>query len=134
NYISANYTHALRYVLGRGVNVIAQLVAHGTKETQHPFSLSCNTDLTLDLLALRREGRVNFLFAGEINSELPFMGGDAAIAADEFDALLESPVTNFPLFAPPREPISLADYAAALHAASIVPDGGTLQIGIGSLG
>ena len=27
NYISANYTHALRYVLDRGVNVVAQLVA-----------------------------------------------------------------------------------------------------------
>ena len=30
--------------------------------------------------------------------------------------------------------MALADYAAGLHAASIVPDGGTLQIGIGSLG
>ena len=48
--------------------------------------------------------------------------------------LLDSPATDFPLFAPPREPVSLADYAAGLHAASIVPDGGTLQIGIGSLG
>ena len=27
SYISANYTHALRYVLDRGVNVVAQLVA-----------------------------------------------------------------------------------------------------------
>ena len=48
--------------------------------------------------------------------------------------LLDSPATDFPLFAPPREPVSLADYAAGLHAASLVPDGGTLQIGIGSLG
>src|SRR5262249_47460459 len=27
NYISANYTHALRYLLAKGVNVVAQLVA-----------------------------------------------------------------------------------------------------------
>jgi acyl-CoA hydrolase len=134
NYISANYTHALRYVLDRGVNVIAQLVAHHPGETPHPFSLSCNPDLTLDLLALRREGRVNFLFAGETNSELPFMGGDAAVGAEEFDMLLNDPALDFPLFAPPREPIALSDYAAGLHAATIVPDGGTLQIGIGSLG
>ena len=53
---------------------------------------------------------------------------------EEFDLLLDSPATDFPLFAPPREPVSLADYAAGLHAASIVPDGGTLQIGIGSMG
>ncbi|MGZ5861294.1 MAG: acetyl-CoA hydrolase/transferase C-terminal domain-containing protein [Croceibacterium sp.] len=134
NYISVNYTHALGAVLDRGVNVIAQLVAHRGDEAPHPFSLSCNPDLTLDLLALRRQGRVNFLFAGQVNSELPFMGHDAAIAAEELDLLLDSPATDFALFAPPREPVALADYAAGLHAASMVPDGGTLQIGIGSLG
>ena len=134
HYISANYTHALRCVLDRGVNVVAQLVAHRGEEAPHPYSLSCNPDLMLDLLALRRRGGVDFLFAGQTNSELPFMPGDAAIGAEEFDFMLSSPATDFPLFAPPREPVSLADYAAGLHAASLVADDGTLQIGIGSLG
>jgi acyl-CoA hydrolase len=134
HYISANYTHALRYVLDRGVNVVGQLVAHRAAETAYPYSLSCNPDLTCDLLKLRRDGSADFLFCGQTNSELPFMRNDAAVAADEFDFLLDSPKTDFPLFAPPREPVSLADYAAGLHAASTVPDGGTLQIGIGSLG
>jgi hypothetical protein len=134
HYISANYTHALRYTLDRGVNVVAQLVAHRADEAPRPYSLSCNPDLTLDLLALRRGGRVDFLFAGQTNSELPFMPGDAAIASDEFDLLLDGAATDFPLFAPPREPVALGDHAAGLHAASLVPDGGTLQIGIGSLG
>ena len=133
-YISANYTHALHYVLDRGVNVVGQLVAHRANEAPRPYSLSCNPDLTLDLLTLRHQRRVDFLFAGQVNSELPFMLGDAAIEASEFDMLLDSVATDFPLFAPPREPVSLADYAAGLHAASLVPDGGTLQIGIGSLG
>jgi acyl-CoA hydrolase len=134
HYISANYTHALRYVLDRGVNVVGQLVAHRAAEIAYPYSLSCNPDLTCDLLKLRRDGGADFLFCGQTNSELPFMPGDAAVAAGEFDLLLDSPKTDFPLFAPPREPVSLADYAAGLHAASTVPDGGTLQIGIGSLG
>jgi len=134
HYVSANYTHALRYVLDRGVNVVGQLVAHRAEETPRPFSLSCNPDLTLDLLKLRRAGVADFLFAGQVNSELPFMPGDAAVAADEFDLLLDGAATDFPLFAPPREPISLADYAAGFRAASLVPDGGTLQIGIGSMG
>ncbi|MBN8936749.1 MAG: acetyl-CoA hydrolase [Rhizobiales bacterium] len=133
HYISANYTHALRAVLDRGVNVVAQLVAHRPDEAL-PFSLSCNPDLTLDLLTLRKSGKTDFLFTGQTNSELPFMRGDAAIAASEFDMLLDTPATDFPLFAPPREPIAPADYAAGLHAAALVPDGGTLQIGIGSLG
>jgi acyl-CoA hydrolase len=134
HYISANYTHALRYVLDRGVNVVGQLLAHRAEEAPRPYSLSCNPDLTLDLLKLRRDGHADFLFVGQTNSELPFMPGGAAIAAGELDVLLESPATDFPLFAPPREPVSLTDYAAGIHAASVVPDGGTLQIGIGSLG
>jgi Acetyl-CoA hydrolase/transferase C-terminal domain len=134
HYISANYTHALRYVVDRGVNVVAQLVAHRADEAPHAYSLSCNPDLTLDLLALRRDGGTDFLFAGQTNSELPFMLGDAAIGENEFDILLDGAATDFPLFGAPREPVALADYAAGLHAASIVPDGGTLQIGIGSLG
>jgi acyl-CoA hydrolase len=134
HYISANYTHALRYVLDRGVNVVAQLVAHRADQAPRAYSLSCNPDLTIDLLAARRDGGADFLFAGQTNSELPFMPGDAAVAESEFDLILDSPATDFALFAAPREPVALADYAAGLHAASVVPDGGTLQIGIGSLG
>ena len=121
-------------MLDRGVNVVGQLVAHRPAETAYPYSLSCNPDLTCDLLKLRRAGKADFLFCGQTNAELPFMRGDAAVAASEFDLLLDSLATDFPLFAPPREPVELADYAAGLHAASTVPDGGTLQIGIGSLG
>lgn len=133
HYISANYTHALRVILDRGVNVVAQLVAHRTGGAT-PFSLSCNPDLTLDLLALRRAGKADFVFTAETNAELPFMAGDATLAAGEVDLLLDDPAYDFPLFAPPRQPIAAADYAAGLYAATLVPDGGTLQIGIGSLG
>jgi acyl-CoA hydrolase len=134
SYISANYTHALRYVLDRGVNVVGQLVAKRVRDGESRFSLSCNPDLSLDLLERRARGLCDFLAVAQVNSELPFMPGEADIAADEFDLALESPQTDFPLFAPPREPIDLAEYAAGLHVARIVADGGTLQLGIGSLG
>src|SRR5262245_33722184 len=124
SYICANYTHALRYVLDRGVNVVAQLVAKRVRGGETRLSLSCNPDLTLDLLACRARKECDFLFVGQVNSELPFMPGDGDI----------SPATDFRLFAPPREPIDLADYAAGLHVARTVADGGTLQLGIGSLG
>jgi len=130
HYISANYTHAFRYVLDRGVNVIAQLVARCGERC----SLSCNTDLTLDLLQARRAGGAKFVLAGQVNSELPFMPGAGDLDAGEFQFLLESPATDFPLFAPPKEPIDLAEYASGLHVARLVPDGGTLQIGIGQEG
>src|SRR5215470_8153006 len=131
SYICANYTHALGYVLDRGVNVVAQLVAKRVRGGETRFSLSCNPDLTLDLLACRARKECDFLFVGQVNSELPFMPGDGDIAASEFDLVLESAATDFRLFALPREP---ADYAAGLHVARTVADGGTLQLGIGSLG
>jgi acyl-CoA hydrolase len=134
SYISANYTHALRYVLDRGVNVFAQLVAKRQRGVETRFSPSSNTDLTVDLLKLRRDGALNLLMVAQANSDMPFMAGDADVAADAFDLVLDSPATDFPLFAPPREPVDLPEYAAGLHAALLVPDGGTLQLGIGALG
>jgi acyl-CoA hydrolase len=134
NYIAANYTHAAEYVLDRNVNVIAQLVAKRVVNGEPRYSISCNTDLTLDLLRARAEGRTKFLFAAEVNSELPFMPGDADLPESSFDFIYENPKTDFPLFAPPKQPVPPTAYAIGLHAASLVKDGGTLQIGIGAEG
>ncbi|HAP13826.1 MULTISPECIES: acetyl-CoA hydrolase/transferase C-terminal domain-containing protein [unclassified Afipia] len=134
HYISANYTHASSYLLTRGVNVIAQLVAKRIVDGQTRYSLSGNTDTTLDLMRARAEGRIAFKIVGQVNSELPFMPGQGDLAGDEFHAVLESPETDFPLFAPPSEPISDTKYAIGLHSAGLIRDGGTLQIGIGQVG
>jgi acyl-CoA hydrolase len=131
HYISANYTHAARYVIERGVNVIAQLVAKRTVEGEIRYSLSCNTDLTLDLLKARAKGEVEFKLVGQVNSELPFMPGDGDLATNSFSHILDSPSTDFALFAPPKQPIGLTEYAIGIHVARLIPDGGTLQIGIG---
>ncbi|MBR0898105.1 acetyl-CoA hydrolase [Bradyrhizobium tropiciagri] len=134
NYISANYTHAASYLLSRGLNVVPQLVAKRMVDGVPRYSLSCNTDTTLDVLRARAQGRASFKLVGQVNSELPFMPGPGDLPADEFAAVLDSPDTDFPLFAPPSEPISDTKYAIGLHAAGLVRDGGTLQIGIGQVG
>jgi hypothetical protein len=134
HYISANYTHAASYLLARGLNVVTQLVAKRVVDGVTRYSLSCNTDTTLDVLRARAEGSASFKLIGQVNSELPFMPGLGDLPADEFSAVLDSPATDFPLFAPPSEPISDTKYAIGLHAAGLVRDGGTLQIGIGQVG
>ena len=134
HYISANYTHASSYILALGLNVVTQLVAKRVVDGVTRYSLSCNTDTTLDILRARSEGRASFKLIGQVNSELPFMPGDGDLPADEFSAVLDSPRTDFPLYAPPSEPISDIRYAIGLHAAGLVRDGGTLQIGIGQVG
>ncbi|ESR23854.1 acetyl-CoA hydrolase/transferase C-terminal domain-containing protein [Lutibaculum baratangense] len=133
HYISANYTHAARYALEQGVNVFAQAVAKREAPDGRRYSVSCNADITLDLLAARRAGETGLILVGEVNDELPFMGGDAEIGEEVFTDVLDTG-EGFSLFAPPKEPVSLTDHAIALHVARLVPDGGTLQIGIGSMG
>src|ERR1700722_16180978 len=134
HYISANYTHASSYLLERGLNVITQLVAKRVVDRVTRYSLSCNTDTTLDVLRARAEGRAAFKLIGQVNSELPFMPGAGDLPADQLSAVLDGPATEFPLFAPPSEPITDTKYAIGLHTAGLVRDGGTLQIGIGQVG
>ncbi len=111
HYISANYTHAASYLLARGLNVVTQLVAKRVEGGVARYSLSCNTDTTLDVLRTRAEGRAAFRLVGQVNSELPFMPGAGDLPADQFSAVLDSPETDFPLFAPPSEPITDTKYA-----------------------
>jgi len=131
-YNSVNYTHALRRLLAADVNVVAQMIA---RDGENRFSLSCNPDITLDLLPAlkkRRERGEKIAIVGEINDNLPFMPNDAKVSADTFDLLLNVGVDA--LFGPPSPRVSLVDHAIGLHAAQLVQDGGTLQIGIGALG
>jgi hypothetical protein len=134
HYISANYTHASGYLLARGLNVVTQLVAKRVVDGVARYSLSCNTDTTLDILRARVEGRASFRLVGQVNSELPFMPGAGDLPAEQFSAVLDSPANDFALFAPPSEPITDTKYAIGLHAAGLIRDGGTLQIGIGQVG
>jgi acyl-CoA hydrolase len=136
-YASLNYTHVAREVLRRGVNVLAQLVARRGSGDAARYSLSCNPDVTLDILPALEASRARgegVAIVGQVNRQLPFMPGEAQLPAQAFDFMLEAPAYEFALFAPTRQAVSLADHAAGLHIASLVKDGGTLQIGIGSIG
>lgn len=138
NYLSANYTHVVRDAVKRGLNVMAQLVAPAPAgEAADSLSLSCNADLTADLLPeivrMRAAGRP-FALIGQVHRGLPFMYGDAQVATHSFDLLLDDPKFDFPLFCPPNMPIGDVEYHIALHTAVLIKDGGTLQLGIGELG
>ncbi len=137
HYVSSNYTHVARDVAAQGVNVVAQLVAKRSVEGRTEYSLGSNPDVTLDLLEhlapQRRAGR-DLVVIGEVNRQMPFMFGPAAVTPEIFDCIVEHPRYDYDLFAPPNQRLSTADYAIGLYGARLVRDGGTLQIGIGELG
>ena len=134
-YASINYSQVVTELLRLGVNVIAQLVAV-RPDRPGRYSLSSNPEVTLDLLprldARRKQGEP-VAIVGQVNRNLPFMPGDAEVAEDRFDLVLDAETYDFQLFPLPNRRVSPADYATAMHVASLVPDGGTVQIGIGSL-
>lgn len=137
DYVSLNYTHALPFLLDVGVNVVGQLIApaKASPDDAAPgYSLSCNPDITVDLIDLCHAGKLDCLIVGEVNSNLPFMQGAARRRGEDFDFILDSGQPAFGLFMPPQQPVTLTDHALALQVASLVADGGTLQIGIGSIG
>jgi acyl-CoA hydrolase len=137
HYVSTNYTHVARDVAAQGVNVIGQLVAKRSVDGRAEYSLGSNPDVTVDLLEhlapQRRLGR-DVVIIGEVNRQMPFMYGPAAVSAETFDHLIEHPRYDYDLFAPPNQRLGTVDYAIGLYGARLVRDGGTLQIGIGELG
>jgi len=138
HYVSTNYTHAVRDLMDMGVNVVAQMVSPGELHgAPGMVSLSCNPDLSLDLLPLLREREAEgsrVAIVGEINRQLPWFGRDAAIAEDQFDMVFEHQASEYPLFSAPQMAISPEDHLIGFYASALLKDGGTLQVGIGSLG
>lgn len=137
NYISSNYTHAWRDTIDNGVNVIAQMVCKKEINGETFYSMSCNPEVASDigpaLRELEKQGRKIAIIA-QVNQNLPFMYGDAVVRADNYDIIVDSPDYYTRLFGAPKMSITTPDYMIGMYASTLIKDGGTLQIGIGSLG
>ncbi len=135
DYVSSNYSHAARDINAKGLNLIAQIVAEDPARPDH-LSLSCNPDITLDLLPMierRRAAGETILLLGQVHTELPYMPGTAELLREDFDLLIDEPERTR-LFSTPNMPVGTQDHFIGLHASTLVRDGGTLQIGIGAMG
>jgi acyl-CoA hydrolase len=133
-YVSSNYTHVARDMLAAGMNVVLQAVAAlpGPR-----YSLSSNPDVTLDIApGLREAERAGRPVAvcGMVNRQLPFMFGAAEVAPGFFDFVVDDGGPGHHLFAVPNMPIDPAAHMVGLYASTLLKDGGTVQVGIGSLG
>ncbi|OLS59931.1 hypothetical protein PSEMO_52390 [Pseudomonas putida] len=135
DYVSSNYSHAARDINAKGLNLIAQIVAEDGERPDH-LSLSCNPDITLDLLPMierRRAAGETILLLGQVHAELPYMPGASELKREDFDLLIDEPERTR-LFSTPNMPVSTQDHFIGVHASTLVRDGGTLQIGIGAMG
>jgi len=134
NYICLNYTHVARDMHAADLNVFVQIVAVRDEGGRRRYSLSSNPDITADLMdRVAASGMARPLVVAVVHRDLPFIGNDAEIDAGFFDVILDDAGDRHVLFAIPREPVEIAEFALGLHASTLVRDGGTLQIGIGTL-
>jgi len=137
NFVYSNYTHAARDIVINGVNVLAQMVAKQEINGKTRYSFSCNPDLSIDLLdvfqELENQG-IPVAMVGEVNSRLPFMHNHAIFEASDVDMIIDQPRQSYELFGVPNGAITPADHMIGYLASLLVQDGGTLQVGIGSLG
>ncbi len=131
-YASLNYTHVANALAQRGLHMIVQKVAR--EPGGERLSFSCNSDLTQDTVdAHLARGLPRPLLVAEVDPQLPWLGGSALAPEDFFDVVIDLPGPHPRLFGLPRQPVDDADYAIGLYASALVRDGGTLQIGIGTL-
>lgn len=82
NFIDSNYTHVVRDLAGFGVNACAQMVAREEDDGKIRFSLSCNADLTRELMGLMRAQALETLKA-----KLGTPGGAAKAAARSLEVI-----------------------------------------------
>lgn len=128
--MSANYTLAARDIVNRGLNVVLQSLA----VKDGVYSYGSNPDVTPELFTRLRAAGQPYLAVGQVNRKLPWFGHRAIVPDGAFELVVDDPALDHEPFSVPHEPVSLADYAIGLRASALVKDGGTLQVGIGSLG
>jgi acyl-CoA hydrolase len=138
NHYSSNYTHVGRDIMNEDNNILyCHTVAKKEIDGKMCFSDSCNADLSLDIKHYRPQAEASgrkTLHVGHVNDSLPFMYGDAVCEEGDFDMILEGDGFHFPLFCVPKAPVTTPDHFVGLHVSTLIKDGGSLQIGIGSLG
>lgn len=133
NYTSLNYTHVAQNLFDTNIDIIVQLVATKQINGKDFYSLSCNPDLTLDLVDLFKKEKKKLMVVAVVHPDLPYIGGDAEVPSHFFNAVVNSTEINHQLFSLPQYPLDTTDFVIGLYASQFLQDDGTIQIGIGSL-
>lgn len=137
NHLASNYTHAIRDAIALGTNLFGQLVGYQAIDGKTMYSMSCNTDVSIEAVQILKEQRSKgrkVAIIAEANTNMPFMYGDAVVEADTYDIILQGPKYDYELFCPPKDPVALSDHMIGINVSTLIKDGGTIQVGIGALG
>ncbi len=110
-------------LIARGVmRVDAVFVQVSPPDAAGNHSLGLAADYLIEAMQAAR------VVVAEVNARVPFVLGDSLVHHSTFAAVVE---TSRPLIEVPTLPHRVVDRAIAEHAAALIPDRATLQVGIG---
>lgn len=122
SYMPGNFSSMPRILAEIGIDTFIMMVAPMDKAGF--FSCGTNSDYTIPAARAARRLLV------EVNPYMPRVFGDCTVHINEVDAIVES---DIPLPELPSRPITMVDRAIGRHILELVPDGATLQIGVGGV-
>lgn len=135
-HVASNFSDAPRDILSKDINIICQLAGSVEIDGKRMITSAGNSDVINELLeaVIEKKKTSDRIIMAEVNSKAPFIWSDAMNEPEIFDYILEGDSFNQQPFCPPKEAISETNHMMGLYASLLVKDGGTLQVGIGSLG
>jgi len=124
DYLAVNFRDTSEAARSRGLNMVVM------KASRRHGRYNCGTNVDLMLQAIRDVKRNNGAVMLLENDAMPYCRGNADIPDDCIDFVVKQ---NEPLFIMPHQPLSVLEHAIGSYVADLVPDGATLQIGIGQM-
>jgi acyl-CoA hydrolase len=92
--------------------------------------LSLGTEVNILPAAIEAARARGALVVAQVNSRMPYTYGDSLVPVDDIDLAVEVDDVIAPM---PHRPMSDMQRTIGEHVASLVPDGATLQLGIGAI-
>jgi len=135
-HVASNFSDAPRDILSKDINIICQMAGSEIIDGKRVITSAGNSDVINALIEGVLKGRETSdrIIMAEVNTKAPFLWTDALQEPSFFDYILEGENFNQQPFCPPKEAISETNHMMGFYSSLLVKDGGTLQVGIGSLG
>lgn len=124
DYLAVNFRDASECARDRGMNMVVM------KASFRNGRFNCGTNVDIMLRAIRdvkKNGGVVLLLE---NARMPYACGNADIPLECVDYVVRD---NEPLFVMPHQALTVLEHSIGSYVADIVPDGATLQLGIGQM-
>lgn len=124
DFIPCSLSESARIILSGAQKCDVVMLMVSDPDDEGYVSLGTSVDY---MIAAMKKARV---IIAQVNKHMPFTYGDARIHSSKINAFVRH---DAPLADTPPTPLSETDITIGKHTAALIPDGATLQLGIGNI-